>query len=79
MWLLVVTLSGASRTRKKQNVQFGEKRSTWKCFVGANFYAQVDKNFKENPDGKWVKGRGDLRATQKLLISEKELRKSLSS
>ena len=47
--------------KKIQNIQFEEKESTRLC-NGAKSGGSGDKKFKGNPDAKWNKGSGDLRA-----------------
>ena len=66
MWLLVVDFTKIynekeqAKQGKLQNVQFEEKRVTWKQF-GAKSSVQEDKQIKEKPDVKWNKGSGELR------------------
>ena len=51
----------AEQGKTLKNVQFEEKRGTRK-YNGAKASAQGDTKFKDNPDVKWNKESGDLRA-----------------
>ena len=72
---------GQDGQRKRQNVQFEEKRST-RSYNGANSCAQGDERFKDKPGVKRNKGSGGLSARPhqaKLPTCGEELKKSLSS
>lgn len=74
VWLLVTVLKHVRNEEeqvmqgKVENIQFEEKGSTKKC-NGAMSWAQGDKKYKEIPNAKWYKGRGDFQGHGCLTIS----------